>query len=478
MDFNIGERTLGCWLGKAAGGTLGMPYEGHDGPFDLKYYCPVPKTMLPNDDLDLQVLWACVMDKMDTPKVDKNILGDAWVKHVGFPWDEYGVCIRNLRKGIRPPFSGIVDNWFYNGMGAAIRSELWACLAPGRPSLAATYAYEDACVDHSGDGIWAEVFIAALESLCFRNQDLTRIVVEAAAYLPLDSKVRSVSLDTLSWWSLSHDWGKVRSMILDKYEHQNFTDTIQNIGFIILGLLAGEGDFGRTICSSVNCGKDTDCTGATAGAIFGIMHPDRIGEKWISPIGESLVVSKEITGISAPETLCAFNEIVTSLRERLDNNCGHSEFEPDIIEVGLSFLPPDSFLNGSFAISETIPGGVPDEREQRLFPGNCGYITVEEHCGRVASLEYRFKSEDSKPAKVMLCSESDCAVFLDGIRIFGGCGQMAPSFHRAGAENYAEVKLSIGEHVLAAFIKASPDDDLRWVLGIGGNASNQWLSYI
>jgi ADP-ribosylglycohydrolase len=33
IDFR--EKVMGCWLGKAAGGTLGQPYEGCDGPLCL-----------------------------------------------------------------------------------------------------------------------------------------------------------------------------------------------------------------------------------------------------------------------------------------------------------------------------------------------------------------------------------------------------------------------------------------------------------
>src|SRR6185437_12515082 len=110
-------KVLGCWLGKAVGGTLGLPFEGHDGPLDLTFYEPVPDKVLPNDDLDLQVLWACVLDKMASPRVDRNVLAQAWLDHVNFPFDEYGVAIRNLRNGIPPPHSGSYDNWFTNGMG-------------------------------------------------------------------------------------------------------------------------------------------------------------------------------------------------------------------------------------------------------------------------------------------------------------------------------------------------------------------------
>ena len=72
------RRVMGCWLGKAVGATLGMPYEGNDGPLGLTFYNPVPTTMLSNDDLELQIAWACVLDRLgDNPVVDRHILGQA-----------------------------------------------------------------------------------------------------------------------------------------------------------------------------------------------------------------------------------------------------------------------------------------------------------------------------------------------------------------------------------------------------------------
>ena len=62
-----------------------------------------------------------------------------------------------------------------------------------------------------------------------------------------------------------------------------------NLGFTVLGLLYGGGDFGKTLCYAVNCGDDTDCTAATAGSILGIMYGAKnIPEQWIAPIGRTI----------------------------------------------------------------------------------------------------------------------------------------------------------------------------------------------
>ena len=66
-------------------------------------------------------------------------------------------------------------------------------------------------------------------------------------------------------------------------------DAPSNIGMIIIGLLYGQGDFDESICIAVNCGEDTDCTAATLGSIFGIMHGiDAFTPRWTQPIGRKI----------------------------------------------------------------------------------------------------------------------------------------------------------------------------------------------
>lgn len=306
------EKVLGCWLGKAVGGTLGGPYEGQDGPLALTCYDPVPDRMLPNDDLDLQVVWLETIRRHGLP-VDRRTLADAWLAHVHLWPDEYGVACRNLAQGLYPPISGWYDNGFTAGMGAAIRTEIWACLAPGDPKLAATLASEDACVDHAGEGVYAARYLAALESAAFVSNGRERLLDIAADTIPSDCRVARAIADTRQWWAGSGDWQDVRHRILAEHGRQNFTDVAQNLSFIVLGWLAGAGDFDAALCTAVNCGKDTDCTGATLGALLGILSPGAIGQKWLKPIGRNLVLSPGMVGTHPPAMLDALTDQVSEL---------------------------------------------------------------------------------------------------------------------------------------------------------------------
>ena len=145
-------KVYGCWLGKNIGGTLGGPHEGKKDVLDLTFYDPVPDEPAFNDDLDLQLVWLATLEKKG-PQVSSYDLGQAWLKHITYPFDEYGIARRNLQRGLAPPASGWFDNWFTDCMGAPIRSEIWACIAPGLPDVAARYAYQDATVDHAGEGV-------------------------------------------------------------------------------------------------------------------------------------------------------------------------------------------------------------------------------------------------------------------------------------------------------------------------------------
>lgn len=293
----------GGWLGKNIGGTLGAPAEGKKELLDLTFYPALPDGPLENDDLDLQLVSLHALEQYG-PKLTSRELGQEWVEHVFFPYDEYGYALTNLRRGLIPPVAGSFGNPFVDCMGSPIRSELWGMVAPGAPHVAAHYAYHDASVDHAGgEGVYGEMFFAALESAVFLEKDRDRLIALGLSYIPETCRTARALNDLLAWHRQGKTWTEARALILERHGRDNFTDAPQNVAFTILGWLYGD-DFEDAILKAVNCGYDTDCTAATLGAILGmIAGPEGLPDKWAKPVGDRVVVSPPIKGFPAPKTL-------------------------------------------------------------------------------------------------------------------------------------------------------------------------------
>jgi len=313
------DKVFACWLGKNIGGTLGMPFEAKTEPRDITFYTNL-KAGEPaaNDDLDLQLLWLKAMQDHDGV-VDARILGEYWIKHIPPNWNEYGVGKANMRRGLLPPLSGEYNNQKWkNSNGAWIRSEIWACLFPGQPALAAKYAREDACVDHAQtEGTYAEIFTAVIESAAFVEPDRDKLIALGLSMIPSDSRLARAVNTVLKAKADGKDWKAARERVIQDTYDMGWFQAPLNVGFTVLGWIYGENDFGKSICIAVGCGDDTDCTGATLGSILGILHGTQgIPKKWSDPIGLSIKTCA-VTGFDNPPDLNALTDQTLAMNRRL-----------------------------------------------------------------------------------------------------------------------------------------------------------------
>ena len=144
---------------------MGTPYEGQRRTWDIQGFATEPGKPMPNDDLDLQLIWLHAVEQMGPYAINAATLGEFWISLIPPNWNEYGVGKNNIKRGLIPPISGDYQNSWKNSNGAWIRTEIWACLAPGCPEIAAKYAIEDASVDHgAGEGTIAAAFVAAMQA--------------------------------------------------------------------------------------------------------------------------------------------------------------------------------------------------------------------------------------------------------------------------------------------------------------------------
>ena len=130
----------------------------------------------------------------------------------------------------------------------------------------------DGVLDHKGESVYAERFFAALESAAFVESDLYTLIDAGLAVIPADCKIRTLINDTMTWCAQFDDIKAVLSRILHKYGHPDCTNLFQNVGITLAALLTGKMDLIKTSMDALNCGFDTDCTCATAGAVIGVIR--------------------------------------------------------------------------------------------------------------------------------------------------------------------------------------------------------------
>jgi len=266
------DKVYGCFIGKAVSGNIGAPHEGLKMPMELPFLPHMIDLERPNDDLDLQVLWLDVAEKKGEHFTSYDLL-ESFCTNCDYSPGEYAIMRKNFARGIYPPYSGKFCNDYYTeGMGCPIRSEVWGCLAVGNMELAKEFATRDGQLDHYGESILAEQFMAALECEAFFEDDIHVLIQKGLSVLPKDSKFRELVCYTEELCETYKDMKVVLTKLLYRYGHPDCTNMYQNMGITIASLLLGEGDIIKTSMMALNCGFDTDCTCASAGAIIGLLR--------------------------------------------------------------------------------------------------------------------------------------------------------------------------------------------------------------
>ncbi len=77
------DKVFGCFLGKTVCGTIGAPFEGVKMPMEIPFKPEMINIMLPNDDLDLQVLWLDVAEQKGPDFTSYDLL-ERFVSHCDY----------------------------------------------------------------------------------------------------------------------------------------------------------------------------------------------------------------------------------------------------------------------------------------------------------------------------------------------------------------------------------------------------------
>lgn len=320
-DEELQDHFLGAWLGRCAGCTLGKPVEAmtHDqikaylesaDAYPLKDYVPLkeplPEQLIPcswddttkgnikymsrDDDIDYTLIGLYVMEKFG-PSFTSADVGETWLNLLPYQmvFTAERIAYRNLVNEMPIPQTAAYHNPFREWIGAQIRADGFAYAAAGMPDIAAEYAFRDASLSHTKNGIYGEMFFAAMEAAAFVVDDIHELIDISLSYIPEKSRFAKMVHQVVEWHQTDSDWEVTWKRIEENFGHYFIVHTINNAAIVLASLLYGEGDLENTLGISVMCGWDTDCNGATAGSIIGAMKGAKaLPGKWIDPFQDTV----------------------------------------------------------------------------------------------------------------------------------------------------------------------------------------------
>jgi len=321
------DRVHGAWQGRVCGCMLGKTVEGvrrdklvlflrETGNYPMHRY--ILESDMTEEIKAKYVTNPWYADTIDGMPVDDDtnytVLYQQIINEYGrtfSPWDVSRAWIRfqqkgayctaerkafcNFIEGYCPPESATYQNAFREWIGAQIRADYFGYINPGDPETAAEMAWRDASISHVKNGIYGEMFAAAMIAAAAETDDTADIIRAGLAQVPCTSRLYADVTSVLDGFENGVTEEECFNNIHEKYDEHTehgWCHTIPNAMIVAAALLYGKGDFGRSICMSVENGFDTDCNGATVGSILGMAKGVvGIDNCWTEPIGDKLNTS-------------------------------------------------------------------------------------------------------------------------------------------------------------------------------------------
>lgn len=186
----------------------------------------------------------------------------------------------NYLNGINAPESGHwLNNPHADDIDFQIEADFAGIMSPGMPNVALDICDRVGHIMNSGDGYYGGVFVAGMYSYAFIENDIPTVINNALQMIPTKSTFHQCISDVIRWHQeYPLDWKKNWELIEDKWgvdigcpdgAFSDFNiDAKINAAYVVLGMLYGEGDFGKTLDISTRAGQDSDCNPATAMGIL------------------------------------------------------------------------------------------------------------------------------------------------------------------------------------------------------------------
>lgn len=318
------DKVAGGWLAQATGVLFGQSteflWDGERVPFDLEDWYRI-KPEYTNEAYSSGGDWAAIMEILRGYAVDKNNweiytptqmsnqddlyieflflhsiqnygldvtgkeIAEDWLSYLdpNQIWCANKAAYENFEQGIWPPLSGHPSNTTWgNSIDFQIESDLFGLISPGLPKVSNTWGDEVGHMMNYGDGVYAGMAMAAMYGEAFFESDPRKLVEYSLLAIPAESGYADMVRDVIA----AHDahpnnWQDAWTEIESKWGKYGGIDVRINGAYVYMGLLYGDGDFWKTMNTSMRCGRDSDCNPSSSAGVMGtVLGMDGIPEKW------------------------------------------------------------------------------------------------------------------------------------------------------------------------------------------------------
>ncbi|MCM3626705.1 ADP-ribosylglycohydrolase family protein [Paenibacillus glycanilyticus] len=342
------DKFYGAWLGRAIGCALGKPLEGPDfmagshgragwenvqlwfkgaDAWPINGYTPGQSAA--KDEFGIELASWCsasTRERISYMETDDDIrytvLGLMMLERKGLEWDSWDigklwhevlsysqVCTAETQSYLnfaqvtyhhggqgRPADWARKKNWvrtylnpYREFIGAQIRADGLAYGAAGQPELAADFAWRDASFSHVRNGIYGEMFAAAMIAAAFAESNPLKIVEIGLSEIPANCRLAQDVHKAVEIAQGTEDQLDLVAKIWEAFKHYDPVHTNNNAALVAASLVFAKGDFTKAIATSVLGGWDTDCNGATVGSIVGAsLGAKQLPGHWAEPLHDTL----------------------------------------------------------------------------------------------------------------------------------------------------------------------------------------------
>jgi hypothetical protein len=215
--------------------------------------------------------------------VDPVTVAHEWAAKIKRVWHANNAGLENIRKGILPPLSGNPKyNLHADDIDFQIESDVFGMIAPGLPQASNEFGDRMGHIMNYGDGVYGGMFISAMYTQAFFAHNVREVVEKGLQAIPPQSQYAELIRDVIRWHDqYPNDWLKTWELLQQKWGNADHCpegfekpfniDAKLNGGYVVMGLLYGNGDFWKTMNVSTRCGQDADCNPANAAGILGAL---------------------------------------------------------------------------------------------------------------------------------------------------------------------------------------------------------------